>query len=60
MGVGMQGGMTITFMAEKAQMKAAPGQKVHKKDLMNGYNEVEHRPVMEALTVQDSLEGLYA
>ena len=60
MGVGMQGGMNITFMAEKAQMEAAPGQEVHKKDLMNGYNEVEHRPVMEALTVQDSLEGLYA
>ena len=50
MGIGLQGGMTIASMAATAQMDAAPGQEIHKKDLMNGYNEVERRAVMEALT----------
>ena len=59
-GVGLKAGMTISVFAAQAQMEAAPGHEVHKKDLMNGYNEVKRSSVMEELTAQESLEGLYA
>ena len=59
-GVGLKAGMTISVFAAQAQMEAAPGHEVHKKDLMNGYNEFKRSSIMEELTTQTSLEGLYA
>ena len=42
--------MAISVFVAQAHMEAEPGHEVHKKDLMNGYNEVKCSTVMKALT----------